>query len=62
MCIWLLIAGSDGDIVTNIPVPMNYTLMVEATSTNDSNQNATDTVGPISLSGGSATCMFCVSI
>ncbi|XP_065918054.1 uncharacterized protein [Dysidea avara] len=46
---------SDGDIVTNIPVPMNYTLMVEATSTNDSNQNATDTVGPISLSGGSAT-------
>jgi len=43
--------GRNGDIIANLP-PMSYTLMVEATSTDTERQIATDTVGPIILTGG----------
>ena len=53
-------AGTDGQIVPNLPVPMNYTLTVEANSTVD-RQTATDEVGPIILFGGSGACMYCMA-
>ena len=37
---------------------MNYTLMVEATADDNQQQTASDIIGPITLTGGSATCEY----
>ena len=44
--------GNDGDIIA-LP-PNTYNLTVRATSTDDSDQTASDVAGPITLTGGSA--------
>ena len=47
--------GTDGQAITGLP-PMEYTLMVEATTDDDLPQFASDIVGPVTLTGRSATC------
>ena len=45
----------DGDVIANLPAN-TYTLMVEANATRDVNQFSSDTVGPITLTGGTGAC------
>ena len=49
--------GNDGDVITNL-IPISYTLMVEATAVDNSQQTASDIVGPITLTADSATCEY----
>ena len=52
----MLTIGTDGQAaITGLP-PMAYTLMVEATTDDDPPQFASDIVGPVTLTGRSATC------
>ena len=41
---------------------MNYTLMVEATAVDNSQQTASDIVGPITLTRGSAACEYNIAV
>ena len=41
---------------------MNYTLMVEATADDNQQQTASDIVGPITLTGGSAACEYNIAV
>ena len=47
----MLTIGTDGQVVTGLPTPMEYTLMVKATTDDDPPQFASDIVGPVTLTG-----------
>ena len=49
--------GNNGDVIADLP-PMSYTLMVEAATDDDPPQSASDVVGPVTLTGGSAQCKY----
>ena len=49
--------GNDGEVVANLP-PMMYTLTVLATSVDNTLQNASDIIGPIILTSGTAQCEY----
>ena len=57
LCVILHIkyVGNDGDVIANLP-PMMYNLSVVATSNDVPPQSASDFVGPVTLTNGSAQC------
>ena len=58
MILYIQCIGNDGDVIGNLD-PMFYTLMVEAIAEGNSThlpQYASDVVGPVTVTGGSALC------
>ena len=55
MLLYCKCVGNNGDVIPDLP-PMKYTLTVEATTDDNPPQSASDVVGPITLTGGSAQC------
>ena len=53
--------GYDGKVIATLS-PMSYTLIVEATAVDNPQQTASDIVGPITLTGGSATCEYNIAL